>query len=759
MTDTLFKKIFSEEGSRRSYYILFTVVFFALSFFCFCWFIPTGYMPYFYSFSSIVRLYLAGLSFCILCFGTGRRNRYGIMAGAIGYSFCGLTLLGVVQYPDCLVPMICFPLMILGMEKIIRKERKYLLIIAAAFLAAGASEFFITGMIISVVYALIRLGLMYVKRTGEALAAFAEIILSLAVGVCLAGIILLPALILPAREHDVSLARAIFRLYPRTYYSALPGAVISNGSSNYTYSLIMGYTPLVIPTVFLMFMKKKENTFLKVMTGVCLAAVLFPAVSVILRGRAEGRPECWSWAAALLGMYILVREWDDLVSVTEKQKKALLLLCAGYLGICFLCTFSRVVTAMAAFPVLFFALLITGEESAARVVWRERILLGIAAFSAVSCAFWIYAPGAGSLALYAKENIGTWDERNNKADALITVPDVTSYEVYLPKEKWDSMSPVQKQAAKLQAALVDKEPAGIAAADLELPDYEAAYDTELQGAEISQGPNSFITTAENAKAVLTLQQEIPDAQVYVEFIGLEFTPTLAYDLYLGSQAVDPQNLYNRTNWNMLSRDEQIVMRREKKYGSAARDVNISVESSAGNKKDLEYIHPDDIVIDARRDFVVDLGDTGEAVKTVALTFPRAGIYSFDSLKIYEIPKNETEEKTAKLKENTLQDVEAGTDTLTGSITLEKEKLLCLTIPYADGWEAIIDGRGTEIYRVNEHDQGIIVPEGEHAIEFRYHKPFRKAGAVLSLLALAGLVFLIAVDVRKKRELSMEDSDR
>ena len=91
--------------------------------------------------------------------------------------------------------------------------------------------------------------------------------------------------------------------------------------------------------------------------------------------------------------------------------------------------------------------------------------------------------------------------------------------------------------------------------------------------------------------------------------------------------------------------------------------------------------------------------------------------------------------------------------------MEKEKLLCLTIPYADGWKAFIDGRGTESYRVNEHDQGIVVPEGEHAIEFRYHKPFRKAGAMLSLLALAGLGFLIAVDVRKKRGLSMEDSDR
>ena len=50
--------------------------------------VPTKYMHYFYSFASILRLYVAGIAFSALCFGTGRTNRKAILAGALAYSLC-----------------------------------------------------------------------------------------------------------------------------------------------------------------------------------------------------------------------------------------------------------------------------------------------------------------------------------------------------------------------------------------------------------------------------------------------------------------------------------------------------------------------------------------------------------------------------------------------------------------------------------------------------------------------------------------------
>ncbi len=652
MKDSFFSKAFSEDGSRRAYLLISTLVFFALSFFCFFWFFisgaaPEGYSQYLHILSGIGRMYLAGAAFIALCFGTGQRNRYGILAGAVGYSFCGFTLLGVIYDPGRIDPMIWFPLVILGMEKVIRRERKYLLVAAAAVMAAVSPALSMTGMILSLVYALIRLGLLCRKEPREGIAAFAKILLSLAVGVCMAGIWLLPALLMSAPEHRISFFRSIMRLYPRTYYSALPGALISNSSSGYTLNLIMAYTPLVIPAVFLLFLKKKKDIFLKVLAGVCLAAVLLPAVSVMLNGTAEGMPVFCSWGAALFGMYVLVREWDDLVNVTDRQKRLLFGLCAAYFGVCLLCLFSRTTGAMAAFPLLFLALLTAGEGTVDQPVWRDRILLGIIAFGAASSAFWIYAPDAGGLALSAE----IWDE-----------------------------------SADEQAALTEGEINGIEAAGLGMADFTAEYGIECQGTEISQGPNCFITTSEGTKAVLTLQQGLSDAETYIGFTGLEVTPTPGYDLYLGSLSVDPLNLYNRTNWDMLSKDEQISLRREKTYPKAAWNVNISIETSSGNKKELEYVHSYGSPAGEGRDFFVSLGQAPEAVTAVTLTFPEAGVYSYEELKVYQVPMNGREE-------------------------------------------------------------GIVVPAEEHKAE----RPGRGAGAMLSLIALAGFVFLVAVDERKMRD--------
>ena len=84
--------------------------------------VPMRYMHFFFSFAIAARMYLSGITFSALCFGTGLKNRYGILAGAIGCCFCAWVMTGSLRHPFFVGPMIWFPLMILGLEKIIRKE-------------------------------------------------------------------------------------------------------------------------------------------------------------------------------------------------------------------------------------------------------------------------------------------------------------------------------------------------------------------------------------------------------------------------------------------------------------------------------------------------------------------------------------------------------------------------------------------------------------------------------------------------------------
>lgn len=74
-------------------------------------------------------------------------------------------------------------------------------------------------------------------------------------------------------------------------------------------------------------------------------------------------------------------------------------------------------------------------------------------------------------------------------------------------------------------------------------------------------------------------------------------------------------------------------------------------------------------------------------------------------------------------------------------------LLVLHDAYARGWRATIDGNETEIMPVNVLSRGVVVPRGNHRIVFRYMPPGFVAGAVISLLTIAGCA-LAARGLRK-----------
>jgi len=74
--------------------------------------------------------------------------------------------------------------------------------------------------------------------------------------------------------------------------------------------------------------------------------------------------------------------------------------------------------------------------------------------------------------------------------------------------------------------------------------------------------------------------------------------------------------------------------------------------------------------------------------------------------------------------------------------------------FPNGWKALIDGSETKIYRANHNFRGIVVPKGEHKVEFVY-KPAsfvisKYLSLSLSTLTLLGLVIGIIFIIRKKK---------
>ena len=70
-----------------------------------------------------------------------------------------------------------------------------------------------------------------------------------------------------------------------------------------------------------------------------------------------------------------------------------------------------------------------------------------------------------------------------------------------------------------------------------------------------------------------------------------------------------------------------------------------------------------------------------------------------------------------------------------------------------GWKAFVDGNETKIYRTNHGFRGIVVPRGEHQIEFVY-KPesfiiSKYLSLSLSSVIMLGLIIGIVLNLRKK----------
>lgn len=71
-----------------------------------------------------------------------------------------------------------------------------------------------------------------------------------------------------------------------------------------------------------------------------------------------------------------------------------------------------------------------------------------------------------------------------------------------------------------------------------------------------------------------------------------------------------------------------------------------------------------------------------------------------------------------------------------------QALLVTSEPYYPGWEAYVDGNKTDIYIVNTAFRSILIPSGEHIIEFRYFPKIFIMGLSISLVSLAAFfVFL------------------
>lgn len=261
--------------------------------------VPVRFMHLYYDGMILLRLFLAGVMFSILCFESGCRSRYGVLAGSLSYVFCFWAVFNTARHPFFLNPMV------------------------------------------TVIYTALRLAVFYRKTPAlrkEGLRLFLRIVCASVVGVGLAAVILLPSCYMVLHDARFSSSPALHLFYPFYYYCRLPSALFSQGNEYWT---CMGYAAPVFPAVALLFCRKRYG-FLKALFLSGILMFLFPVFGWAMNGFSYTTNR-WSWAFALLCAYILAVAWPLLMTAGIKDSRAMAVCLMVCFAVCILLEPSRTV--------------------------------------------------------------------------------------------------------------------------------------------------------------------------------------------------------------------------------------------------------------------------------------------------------------------------------------------------------------------------------------------------------------------------------
>lgn len=345
----------------------------------------------------------------------------------------------------------------------------------------------------------------------------------------------------------------------------------------------------------------------------------------------------------------------------------------------------------------------------------------------------------------------------------VTMPLGYTYNSYIMPATFERLSPLERQEGILQGIRLEKEAEMCREAELVSTVQEMPYTLECDSDSVSFDGNNFIVTQEGASVTLTFEGS-RNAETYVYLEGLRFNAVRAFDLYNDDISIDPYGHYTQNDWDSLPKIVRNRQSANARYWRPAEEIIIKMEAEnldgAKVAKRLHQYTPRHSYNTGRHDFLANLGYDELPKQSVTMSFSHIGTYHMDAIQVLCQPMDHYIEQISALRRDVLQDIDmhyrpeigevSATGLITGRITLDEPKILCLTIPYSTGWKAWVDGEPRPLMRGNLMFTALELEPGAHDIRLEYCTPGLEAGMAIS----AGGVLLLAagcmINARKKR---------
>lgn len=273
-----------------------------------------------YDFMILLRMYLAGITFIMYARKMKKRS-YGTVIGALVYVFSGFCFRLGLRHPFFINPMIYFPLLCLGIEKIYQRERPYVFIFAVCVSAMSNYYFLYMLTIFAVIYAWIR----FYKYTEEnKIKNFFLTILKFGMyyilGIAMAAVILLPSVIgfLGNGRYGNGVDWKSLIVYPGKYYLLFIENFIGYG--NMGSNTNAGYLPIVgIVVLFTLFSQRMKHKKYRVAFIASIIALILPIFGYAFNGFSYANNR-WAFALSFIVALLTAEMYPRLFVMSKRQQ-------------------------------------------------------------------------------------------------------------------------------------------------------------------------------------------------------------------------------------------------------------------------------------------------------------------------------------------------------------------------------------------------------------------------------------------------------
>lgn len=819
---------------------------------------PGNYLEIYNWFRMAVSMYLAGITFSCFC-NRFKRLDFFCLIGTIAYVFSGFSICYAFRSSLFLEMIIFLPLMLLGTEKILKKESKKIFIISIVFLAL--SYFYTLYMLtaFSVIYAIVRYCFTVEQKSFKNFfGTISRFIFPFFLGLAISAVSLIPNLILTfssSRTGDTA-GNSIGIIYHFKYYIDLLTSFLDiNAVGEYGYLCLSALALIAVFYIFII--KKREITCRQkqfiIMCIIGMILCCFPVFAAFFNGFASVTNR-WFFVISLGAALLITFEVENIMKISGAKLKKIASVIIIYTIFCVLVNlffekhigyfsfvfiyFIFVVLFRRNFNIRKYQILLLGlllvevgykaydfynftdkntiseyldsgtvedevyntsatvikelddldiyRTEAVDLQWDSPYLnRNYGARSGINGISSYYSYSSGYMAdmlsdlglsqKYQNFAISSYDQRTvldtlsavkyvtvptyrqncvpygytyreTIGDTLIyennnALPLMYTYDTVISYDQYEKLSMNEKEQAMLQGAVIDSDflPAtNLSFNYVTVLDKESIMEQINSQSEESQYENDRISIDNATQFTFHLPESVT-GEVYLMMEGIEYE-----EFSLG----DYWKQYLTSDESLITKNSKLLNRiSQKSTRSAVIDTNFNDSSKRGYvfAKGHQYYG-------GKKDILFNLGYVENFSSDITLYLRNEGIYSFDNISVVVQPMDKYGEQVENLRSET-NNISVEGNHITGDVKTESEKILCVAVPYSDGWSATVNGKAAEIKLLNNRYIGIELAAGENHVELSYTTPGLFLGFKVSAVAI--VIFIIYWLINNKKEKKKE----